>query len=98
MIDGRKEFTDGDWVQAKRELHGGHITNGNGDVEMEVAVSEQDMVGADSGHQVARMGMEDEDNVLEELIAEGMEEAVHEQMLEASRLEARKEVEEVEEA
>ena len=46
-------------------------------------VSESDMVASDTGHQVERLGMEDDGSVGEELVAEGMDEAVHEQMLAA---------------
>src|SRR5436190_14654736 len=79
-IDGRAEFNDEDWRQAKRELHGGHdfgeALDGNG---MAPIVSEHDMIASDPGHHVERMGMDDE-NIVEELIAEGMDEAMHEQM------------------
>ncbi|MEI9892482.1 MAG: hypothetical protein WDN28_00795 [Chthoniobacter sp.] len=86
-INGHAEFNDDDWREAKRELHGGHQTNDtNGDMEMSAAISEHDMVTSSMGHHVENMGVEDQDSVAEELIAEGMDEAVHEQML-ASRLE-----------
>ena len=55
------------------------------EVEMAAMVSEHDMVRADLGHHVENVGLEDADNVVEELIAEGMDEAVHEQMLAARR-------------
>ena len=49
-------------------------------------ISEHDMVVTSLGRHVENMGVEDQDNMVEELIAEGMDEAVHEQML-ASRAE-----------
>ena len=52
---------------------------------MVALVSERDMLVTDLGHHVENIGMEDSDNVAEELIAEGMDEAVHEQMLAARR-------------
>ncbi len=86
-IDGRAEFTEEDWRQAKRELHGGHELNDtNGDHDMTSAVSEHDMVVGSLGHHTQNMMPDDNENVLEELVAEGMDEAVHEQML-AARLE-----------
>ena len=95
-INGHEEFNDDDWREAKRELHGGHQTNDtNGDLEMSSAISEHDMVTSSMGHHVENVGLDDQDSVVEELIAEGMDEAVHEQML-ASRLED-KEEEDVEE-
>jgi len=85
-IDGRAEFNEGDWVQAKRELHGGHESNDtDGEMEMASIVSEHDMVAGSLGHHVENMGVDDQNSMAEELIAEGMDEAVHEQMLAARR-------------
>ncbi len=85
-IAGRGNFSGEDWRQAKRELHGGHEhSNSEDEAEMVSLVSGHDMVVTDLGHHVENMGMEDADNVVEELIAEGMDEAVHEQMLAARR-------------
>ena len=87
LINGRKEFSEEDWRTAKRELHGGHESNDtNGEMEMSALISEHDMVIGSIGHHSANMMPEDNENVSEELIAEGMDEAVHEQML-ASRME-----------
>jgi len=91
-INGRAEFNDNDWRDAKRELHGGHEPNDtNGDMNMTSAVSEHDMVVCSMGHHVENVGLDDQENVLEELIAEGMDEAVHEQMLAARREEEEEE-------
>lgn len=82
IISGHSDVTEDDWKRAKEELHGGH---GNGLEEDGVQfVSERDMVAASSGHHVARIGFDEADSLGEELIAEGMDEAVHEQMLEGS--------------
>lgn len=85
-INGRRDFTATDWEQAKRELHGGHE-------ELEVG---EDAVGGVEGpldgpvgtvgHRVPRVEPEDSESISEELIAEGMDEAIHERMLEATRL------------
>lgn len=83
IINGRSQYTENDWRQAHAELHGGHDHSLNGNHEMAAWVSEADMVASDTGHQVGRMEMEDDGSMVEELIAEGMDEAVHEQMLEA---------------
>jgi len=99
LIAGRSEFNQEDWRQAKLELHGGHEqSTPNDEVEMAPMVSEHDMVRADFGHHVENVGMEDADNVVEELIAEGMDEAVHEQMLAARREEEVEEEDEEDEA
>jgi hypothetical protein len=91
-INGREEFNDDDWREAKRELHGGHQPNDtNGDMDMTAAVSEHDMVACSVGHHVENVGLDDQDNMIEELVAEGMDEAVHEQMLAARHEEAREE-------
>lgn len=89
IINGHREFSDEDWREAKRELHGGHEVNDtNGDMDMSSLVSEHDMVVGSVGHHAENMRLEDNENVLEELIAEGMDEAVHEQMLASRRAEA----------
>lgn len=85
-IDGREEFNEGDWSAAKRELHGGHEPNDtNGEMDMSGMVSGHDMVSCSLGHHAMKVGFDDQDNMAEELIAEGMDEAVHEQMLAARR-------------
>jgi len=83
-INGREEFNDDDWREAKRELHGGHEpTDTNGEMDMATAVSEHDMVFCSMGKHIENVGLDDQENMVEELIAEGMDEAVHEQMLAA---------------
>jgi hypothetical protein len=94
-IDGRSEFNEEDWRAAKRELHGGHEANGNnGQVEMTALVSEHDMVSSDVGHHVENLPPDDAENLAEELFTEGMDEAVHEQMLAARSEEPSEEEEE----
>lgn len=86
QIDGREEFNERDWREAKRELHGGHEPNDtNGEMDISEIISGHDMVASSLGHHVANVGMDDQENLAEELIAEGMDEAVHEQMLAARR-------------
>jgi hypothetical protein len=85
-IDGMAEPNEEHWRMAKRELHGGHqFDDGLADDEMQLLVSEHDFVAADPGHHTARVVIDDDEHVIEELIAEGMDEALHEQMLEARR-------------
>ena len=99
LIAGRSEFNQEDWRQAKLELHGGHEQSASNDEgEMAAMVSEHDMVRADFGHHVENVGPEDADNVVEELIAEGMDEAVHEQMLASRREDALEDGEDEDEA
>ncbi len=91
MIDERNpdEFTEEDWRQAKNELtgvEGSHAPelDDRADVEM----SERDEIPGASGHRAPRSGgFEDEENVGEELVSGGIEEAAHDQMVEARRAE-----------
>jgi hypothetical protein len=85
-IDGRARFTDEDWRQAQRELQGGQSLDPDDDAPRET-ISFHDMTATDKGHHVENMPVEDAGNMVEELIAEGMDEAVHEQMLAAARRE-----------
>jgi hypothetical protein len=92
-INGRNAFTEQDWQQAKIELHGGNLPpTENGDEEMAESVSGRDMVAGSVGHHTENVALEDDINVGEELVNEGMDEAVHDQMLEASRNEEKEDV------
>jgi hypothetical protein len=93
VIDGRTEYNELDWQRARQELHGGHEQSWDDEEDrMEQSVSERDMTATDTGHHVENLRGGD-DNVLEELVAEGMDEAVHDQMLEASRQTAHEDAE-----
>jgi hypothetical protein len=85
-LDGRSEHDERDWRQARLELHGGMNHSDNGEDEMIQSVSERDMIAGSLGHRVESTENSEPENVVEELIAEGMDEAVHEQMLESRRL------------
>lgn len=82
IIEGHREVGREDWEAAKRELHGGHDFSDNGDADMAVSVSGRDMVAGSVGRHVPNM-RDDTEHAVEELIAEGMDEAEHEQMLQA---------------
>jgi hypothetical protein len=97
LINGRETYSEEDWREAKRELHGGHELNDtNGEMDMAALVSEHDMISTSVGHHVENVRPDDQDNVAEELIAEGMDEAVHEQMLASRREDAEDEAEDAE--
>ncbi len=88
MIDEREadDFTDTDWAQAKDELTGvdpAHAPEAEDEVTDEM--SERDDVLGSSGHQVPNNGFDDDENVGEELVASGIQEAAHDQMIEARR-------------
>lgn len=84
-------FTDEDWEQARRELHGAAVpappeeTKQNGNLE-----DEWEVVTNDSGHRVSRSESEEE-TIGEQLVTGGVEEATHDQMLEARREELEEE-------
>ena len=94
-INGRKQFNEIDWQQARVELHGAHGPDGQISDEFSATamVSEADMLAVDVGHHAERVKLDDERNLVEELWSEGMEEAEHDRML-ASRAEEEPEEEE----
>ncbi|MGH8091976.1 MAG: hypothetical protein ACREIF_00685 [Chthoniobacterales bacterium] len=88
MIDERNpdEFTEADWHQAKNELtglEGAHAPEVDEEVEDEV--SERDEVPGASGHRAPKNGFDEDENLGEELVEGGIEEAAHDQMVEARR-------------
>jgi hypothetical protein len=87
MIDERDpdEFTEEDWRQAKNELigvAGSHAPEVEDEVDDELR-ERDDIVGA-SGHR-APNDYEGDENIGEELVSGGIEEAAHDQMVEARR-------------
>ena len=78
------EFTDADWDQARRELLGVQATNPPEETpENAELVEEWNMVASSSGHRAPRV--EDEENLGEQLVSDGLEEAAHDQMVEARK-------------
>ena len=95
MIDERNpdEFTDADWAQARRELVG-EIAPPPLEESEEAGRLEEDweMTPDDHGHRIPRPGVdENEETVGEHLVTDGVEEASHDQMLEARREELEQE-------
>jgi hypothetical protein len=85
MIEGRLSFNREDWKQAFHELHGGHNGDGSDD-DMLDTISERDMIAPSLGHHPGRTEVEDGSrSIAEELVAEGLDEAEHDRMLEARR-------------
>ncbi|MGI8889623.1 MAG: hypothetical protein ACR2G0_02420 [Chthoniobacterales bacterium] len=88
MIDERNpdKFTESDWKQAKDELTG---VEGSHAPEVDDAVggemSERDEIFGASGHRTPENGFDGDVNIGEELVSEGIEEAAHDQMVEARR-------------
>lgn len=81
------DFTDGDWDQARKELLGlEEIAAADDANEVADSMSERDESPNEHGHRVPREGLEDDDESLgAHLVAGGLEEAVHDRMVEAAR-------------
>lgn len=78
------EFTDADWAQARQELLGAQNHNAPEETEENAEVVEEwNVVASSVGHRAPRM--EEDENVGEQLVVDGIEEAVHDQMLQARR-------------
>jgi hypothetical protein len=94
LIDERDpdEFTEADWKQARRELMGEENntppeeTPDNADLTEEWSV-----IASSRGHRIPRPGTEEEETVGEHCVIDGVEEAAHDQMLEARREELQQE-------
>jgi hypothetical protein len=87
VIAGRagSDFNEGDVAQAKRELlHSGPATPADEDRAV-AAVTTWDEAPGSTGHQTRNRGPQDETNIAQELVEEGLEEALHDEMLEAHK-------------
>jgi hypothetical protein len=95
MIDERnpEEYTDADWDQARRELLGATQHDPPEETkETERLEEEWEVTPSDHGHRVPRAGVDDpEDSLGEQLVEGGVDEATHDQMLEARREEIEQE-------
>jgi hypothetical protein len=94
MIDERdpNEFTDADWNQARKELMGVERPSAPEETEQNAKVTEEwNVVPSSSGHRAPRPGVEEDETLGEQLVTDGLEEAAHDQMLEARREELEQE-------
>lgn len=95
MIDERNpdEFTDADWNQAREELMGAENHEPPEETpDNAEATEEWEVIAGSKGHRAPRSGTEDDDeSVGEHLVTDGLEEAAHDQMLEARREEREEE-------
>jgi len=84
------EFTDADWDQARRELRGAQASSAPEETESNAEVVEEwNVVAASKGHHTPRI--EDDENLGEQLVEDGLEEAAHDQMVEARKEELQQE-------
>jgi len=95
LIDERdpENYTDADWDQARRELLGETLPPPPEESEEAARMQEEWEVTPDNlGRRVNRQGVQgDEESVGEQLVTDGVEEAIHDQMLEARREELEQE-------
>ena len=95
LIDERNpdEYTDADWDQARRELLGEGVPAPPEETKQNATLEDEwEVTPKDSGHRVPRPGVsEDEETLGEHLVSDGVEEATHDQMLEARREELEQE-------
>lgn len=87
LIDERNpdDFTDADWEQARQELIGVSQNNAPEEIGgLEVSADEHEMVPESVAHRAPRAGFAEDDETLgQSLVSGGLEEAAHDQMLEA---------------
>lgn len=80
------DFTDADWDQARRELFGEEAVTAPEDATGLVdTLSDRDSALNESGHRAPRAGVEDDEMLGEKLVSDGLEEAAHDQMVEAAK-------------
>jgi len=95
MIDERdpKDFTEADWAQARRELSGEVSTPPPEEDDKTIRLEEEwEVTPDDRGHRVPRPGIEEDEETLGgQLVTDGVEEATHDQMLEARKEELEQE-------
>jgi hypothetical protein len=95
MIDERNpdDYTDADWDQARQELLGAAVPAPPEETKQNRNLEEEwEVVAKDNGHRAPRAGaVGDEESVGEQLVTGGVEEATHDQMLEARREELEQE-------
>lgn len=85
------EFTDADWDQARRELLGTPVSNAPEETDDNADVVEEwNVVASSAGHRAPRTS-EDDDSLGEQLVEDGVQEAVHDQMVAARKEELEQE-------
>ena len=94
MIEERNpdEFTEADWKQARHELMGAETNTPPEETPDNADLTEEwNVVASSKGHRAPRPGIEEEETVGEHCVIDGLEEATHDQMLEARREELEQE-------
>jgi hypothetical protein len=94
ISDGRagNEVTSADWEQARRELLGAaNSPNAESDVEEAGSTTGWDPAPPSIGHRADTQEVDDEETMAEQLIQEGIEEADHDERVQAGRETRRRE-------
>ncbi len=80
------DYTDADWDQARREISGAEVITPADDTDGVIdTMSDRDSVPGESGHRAARAGFDEDESLGEQLVTGGLEEAAHDQMVEAAK-------------
>lgn len=88
LIDERNpdEFTEADWEQARRELTGVETAASSEDrAELMASLRDEGLVPGETGRQAPRVEPKDEALLDERLVSRGVDEAAHDQMVEAAQ-------------
>lgn len=81
-----EEFTDADWDQAQKELMGRVSEKAPEEIDATSETTEEwEVVAADTGTRAPRAGMDDDEMLGEKLVSGGLDEAAHDQMLQARK-------------
>lgn len=94
LSDGRsaEEMTSGDWAQARRELLGADaLPTTESDIEEATSTTGWDPAPPTIGRRTGTQEVDDEETVAEQLIQEGVEEADHDERVQAGRETRRRE-------
>jgi hypothetical protein len=80
------DYTEADWDQARREISGAEVITPADDTDGVIdTMSDRDSVPGESGHRAARAGFDEDESLGEQLVTGGLEEAAHDQMVEAAK-------------
>lgn len=80
------EFTDADWEKARQELVGADRNLAPEEIEETGELPEEhEVVPGTPGHRAPRAGVDDDEMLGERLVSGGVEDATHDQMLEAAK-------------
>jgi hypothetical protein len=84
------EFTDADWEQARQELLGAQANTAPEETKENAGVVEEwNVVASSRGRRAPRV--EEDDNLGEQLVTDGIDEAAHDQMIQARKEELEQE-------